>query len=342
MEDNKPSEKKVNQSSSNDITALKKQLADQQGKIDSIWNLVSDKKRVEQIIEENTALKKQATEKNSMLMILKDKLTEKASSLKVLEENNKNMQQDLETYKKQIFEFDNKIGAVEKRVYSTDEHNQKLLYELMRYKERLKEVDTDISEKDKLIEMQSDQFSKKLDSLKHESDDNKLTVMKIHSKKMAVLHATIDSLKAKIHQQNKIAEEKLRKESVLISEFNSKMSDLLSAGNSVDLSGIEASLESIKSDDDETVTGHSIDLETKSADKKEHQEFSMASHAGSDYNKPTISGPSRIDEIIPMIELAMDHGDNVDMVKHSLTSSGYSEADINDAFSKLNIVINKQ
>ncbi|MBW2965259.1 hypothetical protein KY363_07415, partial [Candidatus Woesearchaeota archaeon] len=160
MADAKAGEKMVNNQDSSEIFELKRKLQDQQGKIDSIWNLISDKKRVEQIVEENTALKKELAEKDGLMRVVKDKLTEKASMLKEVGERNSQTQQELESYKKQIFEFSNKIGAIEKRVYATDEQNQKLLYELMKHKERLKEAELELAEKDRLVELQNAQFSK--------------------------------------------------------------------------------------------------------------------------------------------------------------------------------------
>jgi tRNA A37 methylthiotransferase MiaB len=51
-----------------------------------------------------------------------------------------------------------------------------------------------------------------------------------------------------------------------------------------------------------------------------------------------VTFPSKLDEIMPVIEMALDHGEDIDKVRHSLVSSGYSKRDIEDAISKLNIV----
>lgn len=327
MIDQKAGEKKVNVSeSSGEIQDLKKRLQDQQGKIDSIWNLISDKKKVEQIVEENIALKKQVAEKDGLIKVIKDKLTEKVSLLNDVDGRNSRMQQELESYKKQIFEFSNKIGAIESRVYATDEQNQKLLYELMRHKERLKEVELELSEKDRLVELQNGQFGKKLDSVRKESEEARLMLMKSHSKKLAVLHAAVDSLKTRLEKQNRAIDEKLRKESALISDFNSKISELLSANElSADISGIDTQLK-----------GLAEDAEPKVSEKKEMMpRFSFDVQDDADSG---IRGPSRVDEIVPMIELATDHGDGKDTIRHSLKSSGYSDMDIDDAFSRLNII----
>ncbi|MBW2965268.1 hypothetical protein KY363_07460, partial [Candidatus Woesearchaeota archaeon] len=260
------------------------------------------------------------------MRVVKDKLTEKASMLKEVGERNSQTQQELESYKKQIFEFSNKIGAIEKRVYATDEQNQKLLYELMKHKERLKEAELELAEKDRLVELQNAQFSKKLEAIRKDAEDAKLVLMKNHSKKLAVLHAAVDSLKTRLERQSSALDVKLRKESALISEFNSKMGELLSAQDlSADVSGIETQLKGLA---DEPALA-----EEKSA-KGSVPSFSFEAPD----DDSAVQGPSKVDEIIPMIELAMDHGDGGDTIRHSLKSSGYSDMDIDDAFSRLNIV----
>jgi hypothetical protein len=44
-----------------------------------------------------------------------------------------------------------------------------------------------------------------------------------------------------------------------------------------------------------------------------------------------------MDEIIPMVELALDHGDDTSQIRKSLLSSGYSEKDVDEAFYALKI-----
>jgi chromosome segregation ATPase len=321
-------------SGSDDISALKRRLDAQQKKIDSIWQLMGDKKKIEQIVEDNDSLKKQVAEKDGLLKVLKDKLTDKASRLKELEQKNSEMEKDVESYKKKLFEFSNKIGAIENRVHSTDEQNQKILYELMKAKERLKEAEQEIAEKDALIKAKEDEFSDKMAAAEKHFNENKRLIMEKHSKKAAVLHATIDSLKTKLAQQNHMLGVDLAKESAVLKEMVSKIGSLLSERDS--LSGkfkeIYATAEGLGKEQKE---GADID-------EIKVPEFSPGpdtATAAMEVDADAVV--SRVDEIIPMVDLAIDHGDDEDSIRASLKGSGYSDKDIDAAFSALNIVKNQ-
>ncbi|MFC1741940.1 hypothetical protein ACFL3V_05370 [Nanoarchaeota archaeon] len=325
-------------SDNSELDTIRKRMDEQQQKLDSIWNLVSDKKKVEQIVDENHTMKKLITEKDSLLKILKDKLTEKATLLKQLEDNTRDTVNDIDNYKKQIFSLQNKIGAVEKRVFSTDEQNQKVLYEFMKNKERLQQIETDLAERDRIIAKMKEAHSRNIEAFQRDSAEKKMLLMKNHSKKITVMTAALDMLKTRIEQQNRLIKNKSVKESRLIKEFNSQMQDIITAKN--DLS-IDTSV--IPSDTDEM---------TEEAAERPSEALSQITESlvtepapEASASAEVISEPeSRSAEIVPIIELALDHGDTLDSIKHSLLSSGYSENDIDEAVSGLDIVeqVNKK
>ena len=249
-------------------------------------------------------------------LVEKDRLAEKASILERVEKKKKELEREADESKKEAFKLKNKISVIEKRVFSTNEQNQKLLYELMKMKERLKSAEDDLEEKDKLLEASSAEHTKSLKEFRKDEEEKKAMIIRNHSKKIAVMNATITSLKTKLLQQRRLIEEKARKEGTLINEFNSRMRELLAAN---------PSLSSVP--EDIAFPEESTEEETAAEPAFETESIVESSNS-----------PPRIEEILPMIELARDHGDTTDQIKHSLLSSGYSENDIDEAFSRLNII----
>lgn len=316
------------------IDALQQRIKDQEKKIESLsHDLLKHKEQVQRLSEDNTSLKKSLTEKDAMLQVTKNKLTENAAALRESEQAKNRLQEDINSQKKDIFMFRNRIGALEKRIHSTDEQNQKILYEMVKLKQRLKEAEDELVQKSRLLESKDEELHRSVESLKKEEEEKRLMIMKNHAKKVAVMNAAIASLKTKLENHRDIIQEKSRKEQALITEFNNRMRDLMSAR--ADLAAD---------------TGEDIEVDTSIPDEepaKEQPMFSVPKPAeevsgktpslGLDEFDTGTAGPSRMDEIIPMIELAHDHGDSKDQIRHSLSSSGYSSKDIDEAFSKLNL-----
>jgi DNA repair exonuclease SbcCD ATPase subunit len=305
------------------IDYLKKEIGEKEK---SIAAMSSDNKALKDsnsaLTVENTRLKSSVAEKDGLLKVTKDRLAEKTNQLKDAEDRIGRLSQEVDSYKKQLFSLNNRIGAIESRIHSTDEQNQKLLYELMRYKELQKHFDAQLSEKGRIIESMKAEQSLALDSVLKDEEEKRVLLMKSHSKKITLLSAALDSLKTKLEQQNRIIDDNTARETAIIAEFSRKMSDLLANKPSF-------SAEIPKFDDADAAVSAQDPLPRFSAPKQPEFDF------GRD------SGPSKVDEIVPMVELAMDHGDSVERIRHSLESSGYSRKDIEEALSKANIAVQK-
>jgi chromosome segregation ATPase len=317
-----------------EISAFRQRIDDQARKIESLSrDLLENRKQSESLIAANNDLKKSMAEKDGLLKVLKDKLNEKVSLLKDVDDRNHTIEQQADAYRKQVFALDNKVKAIEGRVFATDEQNQKLLYEMMRQSEKVKSLESSLAEKAALLDSQQDEFARQLESLRKEESEKKVLLMQSHSKRMAVLNSTIDALKSKLIQQQKVLDDKSAREREVISDFSTKMREILSTKAEVrldDLPHFSEAWESAKAE-----------MNSEMSSMSEAPKFVL----GAEEDKSSVDalvpkGPSKIDEIIPMIELAMEHGDDLDKVKHSMLSSGYSKADISKALSKLNIVEN--
>ncbi len=315
---------------------LKQRVDEQEKKIELLKDLVDNKKQFESMSQYNDALKKQVTEKDTLIKVLKDKLNTNTLRMNDLEAQNKVMDKETEEYKKQIFSLDNKIKAIEGRVFSTNDQNQKLLYELMRNKETTQQAEESVANKDALLEKQKQEYLTAVDGLRNAEEEKKSWVIRHHAKKVATLNTTISALRAERDQYKLAMNEKFKKETDMITEFNKKMKDLiLTKPDTSQFSTIPPP----PGDDDlppEDLNLGMPEEEPQSAISDSDAAFSMAEVP----EPPEVEDentPSRVDEILPLVELALDHGDNHDSIRHSLHSSGYSKSDVDKAFVKLNI-----
>jgi predicted nuclease with TOPRIM domain len=346
------------------VESLKRLAEERSARIEALSDELAElKKGSQDSVQEKDSLRKQAAEKDSMLKVLKDKLTETAGLLNRSQEKNAHLEGDIESYKKKVFELDNKVKAVEQRVFSTNDQNQKLLYELMKNKEHLKQLEAQHAQKQAIMDAQSTDYDRQLEDIRREEEAKRLIVMKTHSKKISVLKASLDLLRSKLEKQNRLVGEKIEKEAEIISEFNSKMQDLVASSGdyAVDMGSMDSAIKGLDAPEPteetsqepasqisaetqpETVQELSQEPVQESEEKKEEEmpEFDVASVAKQDEPPSPGDSISKMAEILPMIELALDHGDSKDTVVHSLKSSGYSEKDIEEAFSKVNIVEQK-
>jgi len=318
-----------------EISAFRQRIDDQARKIESLSkDMLENRKHSQSLISANSELKKSMAEKDGMLKVLKDKLNEKASLLKDVDERNRTIEQQADAYRKQVFALDNKVKAIEGRVFATDEQNQKLLYEMMRQNEKVKSLESSLAEKTALLDSQQDEFSRQLESLRKEESEKKIILMQNHAKRMSVLNATIDALKSKLMERQKALDEKSVREREIISDFSTKMREVLSTKEEVrldDLPHFSEAWESAKAE-----------METEMRSVPEPPKFVLDRKEDKAAVDSALlpKGPSKIDEIIPMIELAIEHGDDLEKVKHSMLSSGYSQKDINSALSRLNLLEN--
>jgi len=128
------------------------------------------------------------------------------------------------------------------------------------------------------------------------------------------MNAAIVLLKTRLDEQNRLIEEKSRRERALVGDFSSRMQDILSQTPSFP-----------------------TDVKVPAMPVIEEPIFEKPEPMYKVELESSIKMPSKMDEIVPMIELALDHGDDTDKIRHSLVSSGYSKSDIEQAFSMLKI-----
>lgn len=337
LDDLKPLEVDISRRE-NSIDALQQRISDQGNKIESLsQDLLDNKKLVQEFGNSNLSLKKKIVENEGIIKITKDKLTEKVMRLNEAEQSKMDMQTNLDAAKKESFTFKNRLGAMENRIHSTDEQNQKLLYEMIKMKDHLSSIENALEEKTLRLEKNDAEHIRNLEVLKHKEEEKQRMIMKNHAKKVTVLNSAISSLKTKLQGHQAIIKDKTMKERELMSEFSSRMQELMAARSEIDFEEVDDFIP-----DTTPELSEKLDQTDKSVNHDYDSELSAKSSIPvNDMMNDTFAdmpqGPSKMDEILPMIELATDHGDDAEQIRHSLHSSGYSQTDIDDAFSKLNL-----
>ncbi len=326
--------------------ALQQKINDQNSKIEVLSrDLMSNKKKLEQFMASDVDFRKKITEKDTIIQVIKEKLNEKTALTRDLDQKNSKLEQDVDVFRKQVFALENKVAAVEKRVHSTNDQNQKLLYELMQYKEKAKSNDSLLDGRDRLIASKDAEHARSIAELRASEENKRIIIMKDHTKKLAIMNATISTLKARLEKQQELIDLKSQKERNLMVEFSRGMKELMSqkVDTNLDLSKIEA-IKNLPGLDDSVInkmedssSADMLHIPPPEEDDDSHSAtYSGLSGSGAKI-KSTYPTEPRTEEIIPIIEIAMDHGDDADTIRHSLHSSGYSQKDVQEAFERLNV-----
>lgn len=303
------------------IETLHQKINDQGDKIAELSrDILNHRKEMHHLTDLNKILKERLVEKESTANILKDKLKEKTDLLTAVDDKNRQMEQEVDSAKKKMFAMENKLGAVEKRIYAGDERNQQILYSLMQSKARIKEFEEALAKRDQLLEEKEAEFNDVLEQTRVEGVEKRKLIMEAHAKKVAVLNAQIASLSSALEQQKSIVKSRVSKEKALIRDFNDRMREILS-DRSV------AFVPEVSPDDAEMNKTSLIDEAYTEDNAQVNSADGIVSPSKEDHDVMS----SRIDEILPMVEVALQHGDSAEKITNSLLSSGYSEKEVHTA-----------
>ncbi|NQU78373.1 hypothetical protein HQ545_01250 [Candidatus Woesearchaeota archaeon] len=321
------------------INGLNNRIGEQSDKIGALSKEIDKNNELaKQLGISNENFQKQIVEKDSMIDVLKDKLGQLTSTIKKVNKDNSDLTIAQDNAKKDVFGLKNKVGALEKRVFSTDEQNQKLLYELVNQNERVKQLQEALSRKDAEFGVANQNYEHSLETIRHNSVDNKSLMIKSYSRKIAKMNSMVSLLNTRLEQQSRLLDKKSSEELKLIREFQDNMEQLMSRKADFEIGPVAANIKAeFKNPTDKKDDDNNEEIVTKQADNSSVSQ----SIDKSSYDTPGMTGTSEsasVEEIMPIIELAMDHGDSVDKIRHSLHSSGYSKDTVSEAFSRLNIV----
>jgi len=257
-------------------------------------------------LEDNAVEMQKLIEKNEANNIRLEKLNQlldvkKKESAKVTEEN--------EELKKEIFRQKNKLATLEAKTFQTDDKNQKLTNELIHARQQLKQAST---EKNIQIEKLKKELEKTQDEhlqYKQDEEAKKERLMELHAKKITMLNAQIASMKAQLERTEKEIKARTEKEKALISDFAGRLKDITAPNDTPDTPSFEQ---------EEEYTPSTDFYDRVTADVVGYEE-------------------SKVEEIMPMVEIAMQQGESKEKIQRSLKNSGYKEKEIIEVFQTLKI-----
>ena len=210
----------------------------------------------------------------------------------------------------------------------TEEKEQKVLYELIRTKERVKELEESNEKEEKKLNKKTEEYEQKLEEIRKEEEEKRKRIMELHSKKIAALNAQLGSLKTSLEKQQAAIKLKTDKERRLIEEFSDKIKEI-------------SKIEEMKSFDKIIQEAPKVAIAEEIGEEEEE-----AIMKNNDFYERITAKPappfdayegSQVEDLIPMIEIASQHGETADKIRNTLRNSGYQEKDIEAAFSSLGL-----
>ncbi len=254
--------------------------------------------------------------------LLKQKLADKILQVQNLDKHAQELEKQVEDTRKDSFILKNKVAGLESGIYATNDKNQKIMYELIKARERVKQLEEDLDTETTLWGKKTEEYERDMERIRKEEEEKKIRIMKLHTRKIATLNAQLASLRAHVEKQTKAMTTKTEKETDLIRDFTDRLKDL--AQTSAEIPKISTLF----------ADAPKIELEI-GGEEEEELELNNPDFYDKVTSKPvefeSYEG-SRVNEIMPMIEIAIQHGDSEEGIRKTLANSGYKQADIEQAF----------
>ncbi len=290
--------------------------------------LVEKKKLIATLIDNLKPLEEEISGKNSLIESLGGKLEEYALEVQKLKKGSDANHIRLEKFnlvldnkkiesqrlieennylKKEIFKEKNKLAAIEAKTFQTDDKNQKLANELIHARQQLKELENNSSIEITSLQGEVETSSIELRNYKTEEEAKRERLMELHAKKIAITNAQVANLRAQLKQTTTEMSARTEKEKQLITDFSSRLRDITAPTTGP-----------VAMEEEEEFLPHADFYDRATADFIDYQE-------------------SKVEEIKPMAEIALQQGESEEKVKRSLRSSGYKKEDIEEVFESIKL-----
>lgn len=278
--------------------------------------------------KELTILKENLSRKADLLKTMSVNLTKKDTLLKTIEDNRNKIESSIAAKDKQLKLAEDKLKGNSKKMLAlnsnivtlkedlkaVEEINKDLMKKLgpiditiKEYKDLLKKKEEELLEKDSyypmLFEIEKLEFQDKMDN-----------VIKDYTEREIHLNMEIEKLNEVVKDQQSIINEIKQKYMWFANQFRTEFGEVLKDMD-----------EKISYDQDlvEEAESEEIDIEVV----KDHEKIMRSKEEGDEH--------AGIEEIVPMIDVALQHGDSMEQIKQSLKAANYSDLEIDKAIKKL-------
>ncbi|MBT7903407.1 hypothetical protein HN587_06105 [Candidatus Woesearchaeota archaeon] len=218
--------------------------------------------------------------------------------------------------------------------------------------EKKKNEDIKAEFENKKIELTEKQklFDEETETLKKNYESRLNRLVQQNTLKIVTFKSKIDKLHKLLQHKQESISERQKQASQVINEFNKKFKDLVSDEDALQLESYKEELEEKEEKFTEELNEHpydspnnnigqinSSDLINEEVDGATAEEEEMIINPYQEINDPYSASPMpNIDDLIPMIKVALDHGDNVESIFNSLLNSGIDKQAIQLAFTRVN------
>lgn len=289
-----------------EIDPLEKSIEERENQINIIKQQSADKdKIIVKLNGDKELLLKEIRQNNARFAELNDII--KAGKLEILKRD------------KQILMDNNEVGFATKKALKIEEFNKKLILRNKELFDELKKAKHDLETFRINLEQREKYFSGLIETTKKEMENRIKHFAEKSAKENLDRSLREKTFLEKIDSLNKVIEAKKQKEIKMANEISSKFREmLLSEPSSVKKQRVSAPVKSAETEFEEEIP-----------------EFRSSEDAFSEEKEG--KSASRTDEILPIIEIAIDHGDSIPKIKESLLSSGYSRKEIEESLKLIEI-----
>ncbi|RMF55272.1 hypothetical protein D6745_02540, partial [Candidatus Woesearchaeota archaeon] len=275
-----------------------------------IFNLEKEvethKNSLEELKRKLRRLANESYEKEKKITLLKSENSSLANAVRELKQNSDLLSAQVESLKSDLGIARQKIVAVETRARKKEAASKKSLEMLkMEYEKSLKEL------------------------------------IKSQSQKEVALKSKINELNEKILNKALLLKKKQEQEKKLFYTFNKALRNLFYLNESELKPMLKKALsqqtQPTQEPDQKEITIHHSSDDNDSFFVDEPQKFHTPIHTPVMHKtvKQVINEDDPLKLLVPMVKTALDHGDSVEQIKHSLLNSGYSEKHIEEALTKV-------
>lgn len=327
--------------------------------IERLQNLLSQKDAM--IAKANA----EASETRQSIDIMKRQLDQKTELITRLGQDIEKMRKDFSVKNNVLLEMQNKNrqslqrmqemnalmiktrtsnGVARQSLLETEEKNKKMMADYLKMQTAVKSLKESLEKKDVELRRKEAELTDAFDSFKKDSEIRSKAMIGRNTREIVGLRAHIDRLNRHITQLKSIIEAKERKEQDVVAVLNERFRDLLETKGRME--AVPALRTEVKTEAPKAPRlkdlGVGSPYETENAEPAKRVPGPAASEVSFEPGfTPGIAQDEQayfqyhIDDITPMIELGLEHGDTEEQIVKSLVSSGYKQADVEKALSQV-------
>lgn len=328
-----------------DIAPLKDDLKAKDDMINSLKSKTAEKiKAAAKAQDEKRALQDRKVEeilkaRDKLLNTYKSKMLEIKKASDSIQLENDKLKGDMNQMKKELVALEVRCDVSEKKIRSLKDSAKKSMYETMKLKEKEAVSDKMIRDTTSKLEVKERQYLETTAKMKADIEEKMKSMLDSNTRRTARYLAQIRKLQEALEAQRKLLDMKKEKEKELIRNFTDNFRKLVDTGD-VDIPVVETPAPPKRTVGAEMIPEapkafvppmSTVAPPTESGFITEDEEEVL------DFNKikTIVINPATTEEIMPMIEMALEHGDTEPIIVQSLISSGYDRNNIREAFSRL-------